>query len=198
MAELVVPPLPVEVYQQKDMRPWRFAQAIRLNRALHLGPKAPEFLALAEERRIHILVRIEVGCYDKAFRSYENISNHELMMVQICHLYETLMYKVICNVRYDVSGTPASFVEALLDGKLDPYKAHDVRPEQSNPDIYADCLKKIKARAENKDYIKYSEDYRCDRCHQSKAIISRAYTRALDEGVNLLIECVNCGNKMRG
>ena len=60
---------------------------------------------------------------------------------------------------------------------------------------YIKIDEKINKRNNQESKIKYSELYRCRKCKRNQTTTERRYARSLDEGVDLTIICLFCGNR---
>jgi DNA-directed RNA polymerase subunit M/transcription elongation factor TFIIS len=93
----------------------------------------------------------------------------------------------------DMSNTQLQYLKDFVDGK-GTNNLLTMSPETAYLGEYKDILKKIEQRNLSNIKIKYSTQYKCGKCKKSKCTTRRRYNRSLDEGVNLTVICVFCGN----
>jgi DNA-directed RNA polymerase subunit M/transcription elongation factor TFIIS len=146
-----------------------------------------------------ICVRLERGCLNRALAKARD---HNIRAVwendQFQNVYHSVCYKVVTNL--DVkSAVGSTFLnDLIISGQVVPDDVANMTCKELCPARFSTLDKKIKKRLSQEIKIKYSTLYRCGKCKARKCTTTRVYNRSLDEGVNLRIRCIVCGNEWGG
>jgi DNA-directed RNA polymerase subunit M/transcription elongation factor TFIIS len=113
------------------------------------------------------------------------------------------VYNVLCaKISANLSTTNSVKNDYLLPKILDESILISNLPKMSSqelfPDKYKDIMDKLETSKNVKQTVKTSAMYRCRRCGKNECTTENRYNRSLDEGVNLTITCMACGNEWNG
>lgn len=189
-------PLPGKFYA--DMETFsrkRVKHARAINSALY---SSSEFRALPDAKRESILIGLEHGCYECATGSFKNKTNSVSIwsIPAFCAIYEDLCAKIVFNILFEVFEVPDTIFRGLIDGKLEAGKIAYIPASEMAPDLYSEYKEKIEARSKHVKKKKVSAFHKCP-CGSNEIVERNLYDRALDEGVNTILECQSCGRTMK-
>jgi DNA-directed RNA polymerase subunit M/transcription elongation factor TFIIS len=188
-------PLPHKpFYNDDEYNVLRRAKLIILSDCLG---KYSEFSSLSYEKKIEMLWQIEQGCVAEATRK-ANEYNIQCMWdnIQYTNIYHSICYNIIA-ILDDDDGLP-SLVTKITSDKIDLGKMSNMTCRELCPEKYEDLTNHINKRTNTKQNLKYSELYYCYKCKHNQSTVEKRCNRSLDEGVNLTITCLWCGNSRNG
>ena len=167
--------LPIECYRY----PYNEHRRNTLARLSSIG-----FDSSSLEERREKLLKAEQSIYEKSINYSESNKNYPSWdNFQFINTYNFISFEIIKNLE----GKKIGSVE-----RVGYRESKDIIPE-----IY-------KAYSFNKKTLdeviekKYSKIYKCPKCGERKCTMENRYNRSLDEGTNLTIKCVSCGNEWNG
>lgn len=109
-------------------------------------------------------------------------------------LYHGLCAEVLSNI--DINGVAnAALVMNIIDNTINIEQLPKLSASELYPSKYADILSRIEQAKNVNTTIRTSKMYTCRRCKRSECKIENRYNRSLDEGTNLSITCMACGNQ---
>jgi len=185
-------PLPIEFYKPPYNR-IRRAKIMLFGSSL-LPYKAYQDLNLSQ--KIKLLKRIERSCYNNTIdRAYKEniITSWEIDL--FCDVYHSICYKISVNLEPQGLVCNPTLAKNLLYGKIAIKNLPKLTSPEMFPQMYIKTMQRIKASKHASQTVKTSTMYKCSRCKENKCTIENVYNRSLDEGVNLRITCINCGNE---
>jgi DNA-directed RNA polymerase subunit M/transcription elongation factor TFIIS len=156
------------------------------------------YKSLPLKEKINILSTLEKTCYNYCITKAdkENIIAHwesELFVF----LYNSICYKISVNISLDLINNK-QLAEDILNDKIDIQSL----PKLSSCDIdkkkYMNIIEKIEQGKSIVFTQKFSKMYRCRKCGESKCTTENKIKQSIDEGVGLLIRCVNCNHSWDG
>jgi DNA-directed RNA polymerase subunit M/transcription elongation factor TFIIS len=146
-----------------------------------------------------IIKYLERGCLNRAIESAKiyNIrciwSNEKFV-----NLYHSICYKIAVNIDTNSCIKSDYILNKILNDDVDPLKIANMSSKDLCPKKYEKIEEKMQKRNNLERKIKFSEMYTCRKCKRKQTTTERCYNRSLDEGVNLTIRCLFCGNSWGG
>ncbi len=188
--------LPVIFYKPPyDITPLRRAKIILFDNSLS---EYENYKKIDHKAKINLLLQLEKICYNYCINKAdkENIIAHwdcELFV----DLYNSICYKISVNISSDLIKNP-NLTEDILSGKINIQSLPKLSSCDINRGKYRNILDKIE---QGKSIIltkKFSKMYTCRLCKESKCTTENKIKQSADEGVGLLIRCVNCNHSWDG
>jgi DNA-directed RNA polymerase subunit M/transcription elongation factor TFIIS len=155
-----------------------------------------EYQELSEEQKLLLADKIENSCYNTLLEKAkdENISNTwENPIFE--DTYHSICARISSNIDMHNKVKNINLVSSILNGSINIDQLPKLSSQEIFPEKYSEIINKIELSKSASITVKTSSLYRCRRCHQNKCTIENRYNRSLDEGVNLTITCVACGNQ---
>lgn len=152
-----------------------------------------------DKKKENIIKHIEKGCL---IRAIEKAKTYNIRCIwsneKFVNLYHNICYKVAVNIDKDSSIESSYMINKILDGDIDLKKIANMTSKELCPKKYEKLEEKMQKRHNLERKIKFSERYQCKKCKRNQTTTERCYNRSLDEGVNLTIRCLFCGNSWGG
>ena len=183
-------PLPLELYKP-PYNSFRRAKIMLFGSSLS---QYDEYKQLSNQEKITLLKQIERACYNTTIDLAHNeniIPSWDIE--EFCNVYHSICYKISVNLDSAGLVNNPSFAKALLNGQISISMLPKLTSREMFPQKYTKILQRMEASKNASHTIKISRMYKCRKCKESRCVIENLYNRALDEGVNLHITCVNCG-----
>lgn len=146
-------------------------------------------------KKDQIVYRIEKSCLNTTLKK-ANASSIKCIWDNnnFVNLYNSICYKVSVNIDPE-SPVNSNIIKKIHDVSININEIADLSSKDFCPDKYKAYTKKIDIIISMEKKQKFSELYRCNKCKKNQCTTERRYNRSLDEGVNLIINCLFCGNK---
>lgn len=156
----------------------------------------PAYCQLSYAAKWSIIEKIEKACNRVAIgkANEENIPTR-WSDESFRDIYHTLCAKISSNISQRGSVKNPYLAKAILNGTINIPDLPKLSSQDLYPAKYVEIIRRIEASKNVTSTKKTSSMYRCRRCHKNECTIENRYNRSLDEGVNLTITCVACGNE---
>lgn len=169
----------------------RRAKAILFDNILS---RCSKYMELSIKERNHLLTMLERACYntciDKAIA--QNVVASWRNDIFSC-MYGDYCYKISSNLEQNGLVRGSNLALNILLGNINIAELPNLESQQILPKKYKKIMAKIRASENVKETVKYSEMYRCGKCHKNRCTIKSVINRSLDEDIGLRITCLNCG-----
>jgi DNA-directed RNA polymerase subunit M/transcription elongation factor TFIIS len=131
---------------------------------------------------------IEEGIHNFSYDYAEN--NNTLFLFE--SIYSDKFEKMKCLLN-----TSKYIIDSLKEKKINPRELAFLKPEELNPDKYADIITKKEIEEFKKSNQATTDAYKCPKCKQRKCSVEEKQTRSGDEPATVYVECKNpdCGYK---
>jgi DNA-directed RNA polymerase subunit M/transcription elongation factor TFIIS len=113
-------------------------------------------------------------------------------------MYNSISYKVICNLDKKSLVGSQYLLNEILDGKINLGNITKMTPYELSPASNAKLIKEIESISQYESKKRYSTLHQCGNCKKYTCVTENRYNRGLDEGSNLIIICVTCGHTCNG
>lgn len=90
-----------------------------------------------------------------------------------------------------------SIVSLIKDKKLDVKKIAFMTPDELNPELYEQIIKKKQLEEHKKNNIAGSTAFTCVKCKKSRTSVYTKQTRSGDEPPTVFVTCLECGHTFR-
>jgi DNA-directed RNA polymerase subunit M/transcription elongation factor TFIIS len=185
-------PLDVKFYK-KPYNTYRRAKIIMFSSVLN---ERKEVLSLTASDRFALIEKIERSCFNYAIsRAIDGNIPTKWENDFFKDLYGTICAKIGANITLSGSVQNTYLLPAILNGTVSITELPKMSSQELFPEKYKEVIEKLESSKNVQRTIKTSAMYRCRRCHKNECTIENRYNRSLDEGVNLTITCVACGNE---
>ncbi len=152
----------------------------------------PFFQQYTYFEKIDIIRDLENGCLDEAIKAAnENGIIKNWKNVDFVNLYHSICFNILSNLDYDTRSE--SLIQKIEAKEVNMRDLAKMTSMELCPEKHIIINKKIEQRNNFKRKLKYSELYQCRKCKNKKCTIEKRFNRSLDEGVNLTINCIECG-----
>ena len=143
-----------------------------------------------------IIEKIEIACFDYSIikATEYNIPtkwDHDLFKT----IYNSTCAKIAANLSTTNTVKNTYLLPAILENTVNINDLPKMTSQELFPDKYKEVIHKLELSKNIQKTIKTSTMYKCRRCGKKECTIENRYNRSLDEGVNLTITCVACGNE---
>lgn len=183
-------PLPVEFYE----KPYNGTRRCKIT-ALDMCLSAyKEYTDMPFDERFTLVKKIERSCLNATVSKANEENIPPLWEKDLFRdIYHSICYKISANI--DAYGPVKNFKLArdIIAGSINIASLPKQTSQELYPDKYAEILDKIEKSKNATHTVKTSAMYKCRRCFKTECTIENRYNRSLDEGVNLAIQCNNCG-----
>lgn len=147
----------------------------------------------------HIIKYLERGCLNRAI---ERAKIYNIRCIwsndKFINLYHSICYKIAVNIDKNSCINSNYILNKILNNEVDPLQIANMSSKDLCPKKYEKIEEKMQKRNNLERKIKFSEMYTCRKCKRKQTTTERCYNRSLDEGVNLTIRCLFCGNSWGG
>lgn len=144
----------------------------------------------------YIVKKLEKGCLNRAI--YKS-RVHNIRCVwsepKFVNLYHNICYKLASNLDVESCVNSESIKTRILNNEVELQDVANMSSKELCPKKYEKIDQKINKRNNLERKIKFSELYKCRKCKRNQCTTERRYARSLDEGTDLTIHCLFCGNK---
>ena len=156
-------------------------------------------ISMSIAERFNLIEKIERSCFNCtiAKATEENIPT-KWNNTMFRYVYDVLCAKIASNLSTTNSVKNTYLLPAIIDGSIKISELPKMTSQELFPDKYKEIIIKLETSKNVKKTVKTSSMYRCRRCGKYECTIENRYNRSLDEGVNLTITCVACGNEWNG
>lgn len=178
------------------IKPYTTARRAKISMFSDVLKQHKQILEMPVQERFCLVEKIERSCFnasiDKA--TAENIPvkwTNEMFKA----VYGVLCAKIVSNLSTTNSVKNTYLLPAILSAEVDINNLPKMSSQELFPEKYKEVIVKLEISKNVQRTIKTSAMYRCRRCGKNECTIANRYNRSLDEGVNLTITCVACGNE---
>lgn len=183
-------PLPITYYA----KPYNIHRRAKFILFSSIWKQHEDFLKLSIASRFELIEKIERSCFNYTIDKAKEADiptkweNEEFVFI-----YTVLCAKIAANLdtTNDIKNTylPAK----ILDGSIDIVQLPKMTSQELFPEKNKTVILKLEESKNVSRTIRTTAMYTCRRCKNSKCTYENRYNRSLDEGVNLMITCANCG-----
>ena len=146
-----------------------------------------------------IIKYLERGCLNRAIKMAKK---HNIRGVwsdnKFVNLYHCICYKTAINIDKKSSVSSDYILKKICNKEVNPKDVANMTSKELCPKKYEKIDTKLNKRTNIEIKTKFSNLYQCKKCKRKQTITERRYNRSLDEGVNLTIRCLFCGNSWGG
>lgn len=154
-----------------------------------------KFSDLPLEQKQCVITELEKSfcCYVKQLAQDRNIPQ-DWENENFIELYHAVCAEILANI--DINNIANhSLVMGIIDNTINIEQLPRLSASELFPAKYVDILNRIEQAKNVSTTVRTSKMYTCRRCKRSECKIENRYNRSLDEGTNLSITCVACGNQ---
>ncbi len=188
--EEYVVPIPFEIYTiYLARRRVRFSKAYVFHCSMC---SSEQYRRLSDSAKTKLLVDIENGCLShaidtaKASRILLNWRDTQFMQV-----YDGICMKIAANLNMRGMCKNEFLLPKVLNGEIPARKLGSMSSRELMPQLYVNFDLSEKATDTN-EYLTTTRIYTCGKCKHRECRTTVLQLRALDEGSNIKIECLNC------
>jgi DNA-directed RNA polymerase subunit M/transcription elongation factor TFIIS len=186
-------PLNIKFYENENYNDIRRCKLILLSDCLGKNFK------FDNNSKEAIIKAIEQGCLNRAIKKAKTYNIRCIWKEeQFVNLYHSICYKVSINIDKNSSINSSFIIDKILNNSIDLKTIANMTSKELYPKKYEKLEEKMHKRHNLERKIKFSERYQCKKCKRNQTTTERCYNRSLDEGVNLTIRCLFCGNSWGG
>ncbi len=152
-----------------------------------------EYQSMTSPEKMNLIQKLERSCLNTTVlkAKEENIPptwNNYLFQ----EIYHSICYKISSNLEADGIVKNPRLALDIIRGKLNIFILPRMSSQDLFPDKYAEIIEKIERSKNATHTVKTSAMYKCRRCFKTECTIDNRYSRSLDEGVMLEIQCRSC------
>jgi len=180
-------------HYNKPYNVYRRAKLIMLSSVLK---EHDVMLHMSINDRFELVEKIERGCFNYTIThtTEQNIPTSWKNDI-FKDVYNSTCAKIYANLSTTNNVNNDYLLPCILENKINCNDLPKLTSQQLFPDKYKDVIVKLETSKNVQWTVKTSSMYRCRRCKKNECTIENRYNRSLDEGVNLTITCVACGNE---
>jgi len=150
------------------------------------------------ETRRSIVRRIERSCHRNTINTCERDRiNRTWEEPAFVSRYSACCYRVLSNLDCDSSINSTHLINEIINKRIDPRVAGEISSATLYPKGSATERDIIAIRREQKIQEKFSEKYKCSKCHARKCVWYGVQTRGLDEPEDKHCRCLECGHQWK-
>ncbi len=154
-----------------------------------------QFRLLTDKKRFSKLKKLESACFNYAIdRAFEENIPTSWSIPLFGELYSSICYKVSSNIDKNDLVNSSFLADRIINNLIDIKQVPRLPSYELCPHKYADLLRQIEESKNVQFSIKTTSMYKCGKCKKSECTYENLYNRSLDEGVNIKVTCINCGN----
>jgi len=160
--------------------------------------KQYEWKTLPMEKQRSIIRRIERSCHRAAIHMCEkDRKDRTWESSAFIGRYSALCYKVLANLDSGSSVGSEYLTDMIISSDIDPRAVGELSSATLFPEGSAEERNIIAIRREQKIQEKFSEKYKCSKCHARKCVWYGVQTRGLDEPEDKHCRCLECGHQWK-
>lgn len=139
---------------------------------------------------------------DQAIQLEELILQFSTQYVS-CHNMDSLYFKSVYNskiqdIYYNLNPINSpTLLAGILNKKVPIEKIPFMNPEELNPTIWENIIKRRDFIEYKKNNMATSDAYECRKCKQRKCKVYSLQTRSADEPMTIFVQCENCNCSWR-
>ena len=154
-----------------------------------------KFRQLTSINKFSLIERIERACFNYTINKATELNiptkwDNDLF----ADTYTLVCAKISSNIDQEDELKNPYLADAILNGKIDIKELPKMTSQELYPEKYVSVLNKIEIAKNIKHTIKTTSMYRCRRCHKTECTYEPRYNRSMDEGINITVHCISCGN----
>lgn len=171
---------------------------IMLDLIAHACAKHPKLANMPIDTVRSIVRRIERSCCNAAIHTCEKDRKDRTWDDPIfVGRYSALCYKVLSNLDNGSSVGSNYLGDMIATSEIDPRAVGELSSATLYPEGGAKERNIIAVRREQKLQEKFSEKYKCGKCHARKCVWFGVQTRGLDEPEDKHCRCLECGHQWK-
>lgn len=148
--------------------------------------------ALLKDIEASVLIEAGIFEFTLVYCSMKNYIDEMFIAV-----YNDKVYDLLQNFDSESRVGNTSLVNSLVSGEVNPQVIAFMKPQDLHPERWESVKKKIELREYKKKNMAVTDMYECRRCKERRCRISERQGRSADEGVDKVVECMNCGHIMK-
>jgi DNA-directed RNA polymerase subunit M/transcription elongation factor TFIIS len=183
-------PLPIKYYK----KPYNTTRRSKLILFSSVLKQHMIFIDLALDKRFELIESIERACMNYTIDKSKELNvpskweNEEFVFI-----YDTLCAKIAANIDQTNSVRNTYLTQKIISGEIDIPSLPKMSSQDLFPEKNKNVLRKLQESKNVERTIRTTAMYTCRRCKKSECTLENLYNRSLDEGVNLMVTCINCG-----
>ncbi len=184
-------PLTMEFYR----RPYCDMRRVKIIMFSEYLGKYEEFTAMSYMKKIDMVARIEKSCLRESLRKAKEYGVRSVWTnTKFTSIYHAICYNIVSNIDFDSAVGSTSLMKKIFAGEIDIDRIAGLPSRELCQEKYEELLKRIELRSSVKIQHKFTTMYYCRKCRESKCKTENIQTRSGDEGLSVLITCLNCNN----
>jgi DNA-directed RNA polymerase subunit M/transcription elongation factor TFIIS len=136
-----------------------------------------------------LAIKIELSVFEYALIYCLN-NHYDIKFLK--PIYDDKIYNIILNLEPNNYLNNTTFIDNLLNKKINPQDVAFMSPSQIHPQNWEKWIKKKEYRELRENNIEYTDAYQCSKCKEKKCKVRQIQTRSADEGATIFITCMNC------
>ena len=158
-----------------------------------------EFLQKPVQERQNLILELEQIIYQETINKCKVINvklswNNETFEL----LYQSIALKILSNLEKDGMVNNDFLIKEILNNNISLSNIDKLSSQDMMPELYLDIYEKIKQKGNVKFTIKSASLYKCPECKKNKCVYMNNYNRSMDEGVSILVRCLECNRVFNG
>jgi len=185
-----------KIFYTKEYNPIRRAKLMLFKSILS---EYKEFHIKKYDDKMIFIKELEESCYNYSSEeaNKENIQSdwdNELF----CDLYHITCYKISSNLEKNGIINNQKLFYRIINGEISINDLPKMTSQEMYKEKYIDIINKLEASKNVVQTLKTTSMHKCKRCKENQCTVENLYNRSIDEGTNLKITCMNCGNSWNG
>ena len=190
-----VPAHRISLLDKHYITPYNKQRRAKLILFMHVFLQHDEFKNYTNENKFLLIERVERACFNHTISKATELN---IPMRWDCDLffdvYTLICAKISSNIDQEDDIKNPYLANAILTGKIEIGDLPKMTSQELYPEKYVSVLSKIEVAKNIKQTVKTTTMYWCKRCKRNECTYEPRYNRSLDEGINLTVHCVTCGN----
>ena len=188
--------LNIEIFNDKAYNYIRISKLLTITSILE---QYEQFLKKSIEERQNIIIELENIIYKETINESKinkiklswNDDNFELV-------YQSIALKILSNLEKNGMVNNDYLINEIFNNNMALNNIDKLSSQDMMPTLYIDLYEKIKQKGNVKFTIKSASLYKCPECKKNKCVYINNYNRSMDEGVNILVRCLECNRVFNG
>lgn len=185
-------PLPVMIYHNPAYKPTMRLMSLRL---FLRCMQHEETKKLNNQEFVGLILKIEDSLYKFTVKSMAKINvNNSFDNITFTNFYVLQRSRLLSNLdsTTDIVDNK-TLIRRIISGEIDIDLLPEISSQELMPEKYNEFSERLKANKPNE--LKKTQMYRCYRCRGRNCSAVLCQLRSLDEGSNVCITCLDCGNQ---
>lgn len=142
-----------------------------------------------------IVKQLEKSCLSKTLKKAKQQKIRCLWSDEnFVNIYHSICYKISSNLDPESCINSKYLLRQVINNNIDLCNIAEMTSSVLCPEKYELLNKKINERTNFERNNKFSKLYKCCKCKRNQTTTERRYNRSWDEGINLTVHCLFCGN----